>query len=76
MDEFGLSRMVNRNDAAVPATIIGGRVVSENGQIAAGLGETWGSGRFLPAHRQVTPRPFEDDAPVGLREKVAASQAT
>src|SRR3712207_7055702 len=43
MDEFGLSRMVNRNDAAVPATIISGRLVSEYGQIAAGLGETWRS---------------------------------
>ena len=60
MDEFGLSRMVNRNDAAVPATIIGGRVVAESGQIAPGLGETWGAGRFLPAHEQVAPRPLED----------------
>jgi len=73
MDEFGLSRMVNRNDAAVPATIIGGRLVSEYGQIAPGLGQTRGSGRFLPAHQQVTPRPFED--PV-LATSVAASSAS
>jgi len=75
MDEFGLSRMVNRNDAAVPATIIGGRVVSEHGQIAPGLGNTWGSGRFLPAHERVAPRPVEEAVPAaaGSPELVAAA---
>ena len=56
MPEFGVDRMVNRNDAAVPATIVGGRVVSEFGAPADGLGTTWGAGRFLPAHRPVAPR--------------------
>jgi len=76
MDEFGLSRMVNRNDAAVPATIISGRLVSEYGQIAAGLGETWGSGRFLPAHEQVAPRRVEDAVLAGGRSATVAAPAS
>lgn len=45
----GLSRMVRRNDAAVPATVIGGRVVWQDGAFAEGFGETFRSGRFLRA---------------------------
>ena len=63
MPEFGgISRMVNRNDLAVPATIIGGRLVSSHGVMAEGLGETWGAGRFLPAHTKVEPRKCVKDA--------------
>ncbi|CDP88116.1 D-amino acid aminohydrolase [Mycolicibacterium farcinogenes] len=45
----GLRRMVNRNDNAVVATIIDGRVVYRNGVFADGFGTTWGTGRFLAA---------------------------
>ncbi|HVY48764.1 MAG TPA: amidohydrolase family protein [Minicystis sp.] len=44
----GLSRMVNRSDGAVAATLVGGRVVFERGAFAPGFGETR-SGRFLRA---------------------------
>jgi N-acyl-D-aspartate/D-glutamate deacylase len=44
-----LSRMVNRNDAAVVATAVGGTVVYRNGEFRDGYGETTKSGRFLPA---------------------------
>lgn len=57
MPEFGLDRMVNRNDDAVVATVVGGRVVSEHGRTAEGLGSTWGAGRFLPGRTTVAPRP-------------------
>lgn len=36
----GLSRMVNRNDAAVVATGVNGTVVYRNGEICDGYGET------------------------------------
>jgi N-acyl-D-aspartate/D-glutamate deacylase len=45
----GLSRMVNRNDAAVVATGVNGTVVYRNGQFCEGYGTTVKSGRFLPA---------------------------
>lgn len=45
----GLSRMVNRNDAAVAATAVGGVVVFRNGQFRDGYGTTVKSGRFLRA---------------------------
>ena len=45
----GLSRMVNRNDAAVVATGINGAVVYRNGQFCQGYGTTMKSGRFLRA---------------------------
>jgi N-acyl-D-aspartate/D-glutamate deacylase len=45
----GLSRMVNRNDAAVVATAVGGTVVYRNGEFRDGYGETAKSGRFLRA---------------------------
>jgi N-acyl-D-glutamate deacylase len=44
-----LMRMVNRNDAAVTATVINGRVVYRNGQFAADYGLALGYGRFLRA---------------------------
>ncbi|UGT54245.1 N-acyl-D-amino-acid deacylase family protein [Nocardia asteroides] len=56
----GLRRMVNRNDRAVTATIVNGRVVYRDGVFAEGLGKAWGPGRFLPAGRKVrgaTPTP-------------------
>ena len=45
----GLSRMVNRNDAAVVATGVNGEVVYRNGQFREGYGTTTKSGRFLKA---------------------------
>ena len=50
MPEFGnMSRMVNRNDGAVAATIVTGEVVFERGQFVEGYGRTLGTGRFLRA---------------------------
>jgi N-acyl-D-aspartate/D-glutamate deacylase len=48
----GLSRMVNRNDAAVVATGVGGTVVYRNGQFREGYGTTVKSGRFIGADGQ------------------------
>ncbi|WP_375484385.1 amidohydrolase family protein [uncultured Mycobacterium sp.] len=45
----GLRRMVNRNDAAVVATGVGGGVVCRHGQFRDGYGKTVKSGRFLRA---------------------------
>jgi N-acyl-D-aspartate/D-glutamate deacylase len=45
----GLSRMVNRNDAAVVATGVGGAVVFRHGEFCEGYGTTGRSGRFLRA---------------------------
>jgi N-acyl-D-aspartate/D-glutamate deacylase len=45
----GLSRMVNRNDAAVIATGVNGAVVFRNGQFREGYGQTVKSGRYLRA---------------------------
>jgi len=50
MPEFGgLRRMVNRNDAAVTATVVAGRVVFRDGEFVPGYGTTLGTGRFLRA---------------------------
>ena len=45
----GLRRMVNRNDAAVVATGVGGAVVFRHGQFRDGYGKTVKSGRYLRA---------------------------
>ncbi len=50
MPEFGgMRRMVNRNDAAVSATVVSGEVVYEHGEFADGYGRTMRTGRFLRA---------------------------
>src|SRR6201998_2576101 len=49
----GLSRMFNRNDAAVVATGVGGAVVFRNGEFCEGYGTTARSGRFLRAGTSV-----------------------
>jgi len=50
MPEFGgLSRMVNRNDRAVTATLIGGRIVFAGGEFTPGYGKKFGTGRVLRA---------------------------
>lgn len=50
MPEFGgLSRMVNRNDVAVTATLIGGRIVYREGRFASWFGVSERAGRFLRA---------------------------
>ena len=72
MPEFGgIARMVNRNDRAVAATIIGGQVVWSDGEYAPGYGREFASGRFLPSGETVTPRP----APAS-RESVAHAPVT
>lgn len=48
----GLRRMVNRNDATVVATGVGGTVVFRNGQFRDGYGQTVKSGRYLRAGEQ------------------------
>lgn len=53
----GLSRMVNRNDAAVLATGVGGTVVFRTGQFCDGYGTTVKSGRFLRAGAAHRPHP-------------------
>lgn len=45
----GLSRMVNRNDAAVVATAVNGEVVFRSGAFCDGYGRTTKSGKFLRA---------------------------
>src|SRR6202048_1146033 len=51
----GLSRMVNRNDAAVVATGVNGEIVYRSGEFREGYGTIAKSGRFLRAGRS-TPR--------------------
>ncbi|MBS9532230.1 amidohydrolase family protein [Mycobacterium sp. M1] len=45
----GLSRMVNRNDRAVVATAVGGKIVFANGKFVDGYGRTAQTGRYLKA---------------------------
>ncbi len=45
----GIRRLVNRNDAAVDAVLVNGRVAWRDGEIAAALGNETGFGRFLAA---------------------------
>ncbi|GAB2505841.1 N-acyl-D-amino-acid deacylase family protein [Nocardia heshunensis] len=51
MPEFGLTRMVNRNDAAVVATLVNGVTVYRRGEFSSGFGADWGTGQFLRAHQ-------------------------
>ncbi len=51
----GLSRMVNRNDAAVVATAVNGEVVFRHGEFRDGYGHTTRSGRFLRATAATRP---------------------
>ncbi|QIH98701.1 amidohydrolase family protein [Rhodococcoides fascians A21d2] len=57
MPEFGgLSRMVNRNDRAVTATLIAGRVVFSGGIFAPWFGVSERAGSFLRAGTATAPR--------------------
>ncbi len=50
LEEFGgIRRMVDRNDRAVTATAVAGRVVYREGEFVPGYGRTVGTGRFLRA---------------------------
>jgi len=66
MPEFGnMSRMVNRNDAAVSATIVSGELVFDHGEFVEGYGRTIGTGRFLRAGEpRGTVAPVRRPAPV------------
>ena len=56
MEVLGLERVVKRNDAAVDATLINGRIAYRRDQeFPADLGQTQGYGRFLQG-RDVQPR--------------------
>ncbi|MGG5873170.1 hypothetical protein [Pseudomonas peli] len=56
MDVLGLERVVKRNDAAVEATLINGRIAYRRGsEFPVELGKQQGFGSFLPG-RDVTPR--------------------
>lgn len=48
----GLSRMVNRNNKAVVATAVGGKVVFRRGRFIKGYGRTLQTGHYLKAGRQ------------------------
>ena len=59
MEGLGLTRLVKRNDAAVDATLINGRVAyRRDSGFAQALGKERGFGRFLPG-RDVLSRPQE-----------------
>lgn len=45
----GVNRMVNRNDGAVAATVVGGHVLYEYGTFVEGFGTTVHAGKFLAA---------------------------
>jgi N-acyl-D-aspartate/D-glutamate deacylase len=45
----GVSRMVNRNDGLVTATVVGGQVVYADGEFAPGFGTDLHAGQFLKA---------------------------
>ncbi|MFB7719582.1 amidohydrolase family protein [Nocardia sp. NPDC056100] len=64
MPEFGLTRMVNRNDAAVAATLINGVTVYRGGEFATGFGAEWGTGQFLRTGQSAR-KPAERRLPVG-----------
>lgn len=56
MEVLGLERVVKRNDAAVDATLINGRIAYRRGsEFPSELGQQQGFGRFLSS-RDVTPR--------------------
>jgi N-acyl-D-aspartate/D-glutamate deacylase len=44
---FGVSRQVNRNDKAVAATVVGGKLVYSYGEFAEGFGTSLHAGQFL-----------------------------
>lgn len=58
----GFPRLVRRNDAAVPAVVIGGRVAVTEGTAAPGLGRERGFGRFLGANESQRPLRFAPDS--------------
>ena len=49
---LGFKRMVNRNDALVSATIVGGQIVYNEGEFAPGFGTELHAGRFLQAENR------------------------
>jgi N-acyl-D-aspartate/D-glutamate deacylase len=47
-----VKRMVNRNDALVSATVVGGQIVYNEGEFASGFGTELHAGRFLQAENR------------------------
>ncbi len=47
-----VKRMVNRNDALVSATVVGGQIVYSEGEFASGFGTELHAGRFLQAENR------------------------
>ena len=75
MPEFGnIKRMVNRNDLAVTATIINGRVAYRDGQFKRDFGVEPGYGRVLRAG-EIPARAMRVDAQVNTRNKRTALAA-
>ena len=66
MEGFGVDRLVNRNDAAMRATIVNGRIAWTRAEgLAPTLGRVQGFGRFLspgPADAVAARSPFLDVA--------------
>lgn len=58
----GLRRLVRRNDAAVRAVLVGGRVAARSGQPAAGLGAERGWGQVLRVGETSLPAPHHPAA--------------
>ena len=61
MPGFGLKRLVRRNDDAVPAVLIGGRVAARRGTKVPELGRTRGFGQVLRAGTETSGLPAVGD---------------
>ncbi|MGE0706828.1 MAG: amidohydrolase family protein [Planctomycetota bacterium] len=70
LEAFGLSRLVQRNDAAVDAVLINGRVAARAGVPAPDLGREAGYGRLL---RAGAPDPGGAATPAGVAPALASA---
>lgn len=68
----GVQRMVRRNDDAITATLIGGRVVYTPAGFVDGYGTTLGFGRFLKRAQSVAPRAVSATAAEAGEQPLAA----
>lgn len=68
----GVQRMVRRNDDAITATLIGGRVVYTPAGFVDGYGTTLGFGRFLKRGQSVAPRAVSATAAEAGEQPLAA----
>lgn len=68
----GVRRMVRRNDDAITATLIGGRVVYTPAGFVDGYGTTQGFGRFLKRGQSVAPRAVSATATEAAEQPLSA----